>query len=142
MHILAYKGHVKTSLGLMQKEYGPAFLPAANIRIGVEGTNQRAPYSLADFDAYLERLHKSKGTDESFAILAHGGEGEEPYRYIGHTGIHRIKWPDAVGSTGSIIIDSAYQGGGYGTEAKLLLQYHAFRVLGLRNIKSSMTARG
>lgn len=136
-HIIAYKGLVKASLGLLQAEYAETFLPAANARVDISGTLQRAPYSVKDFESFLESLQKDKGRHEAFAILAHDGEG---HRYVGHTGIHRIQWPDARGSTGSVIAVKGDQAKGIGTEAKLLLLYHCFWVLGLRNVTSTVKA--
>ncbi len=55
---------------------------------------------------------------------------------MGHTGIHHVEWPHGIGSTGSLIGVPDAQGKGIGTEAKLLLLYHAFMILGLRKITS------
>ena len=138
-HVIAYEGLVSVSLGLVQKEYGSLYVPVANRRTGIEGTMQRAPYSFDDFEAFLKHLQESKGKQESFALLRfEERSGTREYSYIGHTSIGEIKWPHAVGTTGTVMSDVGSQGKGHGTEAKLLLQYHAFRILGLRNLCSKV----
>lgn len=125
----------------MQKEYGPAYLEVVNQRDAIEGTLQGPPYFPSDFDDFVENLLKTKGKDEVFAILLHEKSGDEiHYRYIGHTGIHGMRWPDGRGTTGSLIIDVGLQGKGVGTEAKLLLLYHCFIVRNLRKVQSNVKA--
>jgi len=139
-HIIAYEGRL-LSLALMQKGYGPEYLPWPNERTRVNGTSQRPPYSLQDFEEWVDRLQKDKGHNEVFAVLVHEGTSENrTYRYIGNVGIHDITWPGAFGETGSILGAPGVHGKGYGTEAKLLIQYHAFNVLGLRKLCSSVKA--
>jgi len=139
-HIIVYKGML-CSLALIQKEYGPAYLEVVNQRDAIEGTLQGPPYFPSDFDDFVENLKKSKGKDEVFAILLHEKSGDEIYyRYIGHTGIHGMRWPDGRGTTGSLIIDVGLQGKGVGTEAKLLLLYHCFIVRNLRKVQSNVKA--
>lgn len=138
IHVIAYSGMAKVSLALMQEDYLHDFLPWANKRIGIEGTLMRPPYSLAGGIEWIRSLDQKKGKDEVFAILEHIGEGKAEYRYVGHTGLHHIEWPDATASTGSVIGADGGRGAGYGTEAKLLLQYHAFRVIGLRKLTSGV----
>ena len=139
-HILAYDGLVQASLGLMQEEYIDLYLPWPNLRIGIEGTMQRPPYSRASGIEWVRGLDKKKGSDEVFAVLMHTGNEEDPYRYVGHMGVHGMKWPDAYAKTGSIIGDPEARGRGCGTEVKLLIQYHAFMVLGVRKLTSSVKA--
>ncbi len=139
-HVIAYEGG-KLSLGLMQPEYGPDFVRFANRYGPVRGTRIRPPYTLKDYLGWLEKLDSSKGMNEVFAILFHEQIGlTRAYRYIGHTGVHGIRFPEAFGSTGSIIGDPNYQGMGLGKEAKLLLQRHAFHVLALYKLKSEVKA--
>jgi RimJ/RimL family protein N-acetyltransferase len=138
-HDLAYEGKVQVALGRMKEEYVPLFVPWVNWRIGVEGTLLRPPYSLESGIEFVRGLEKSKGVDEAFAVLVRtNGRKKRTYRYVGHMGIHGIKWPDGFGSTGSVIGDRSAQGRGVGTEAKLLLMYHAFMILGLRKLTSSV----
>ncbi len=136
-HIIAYKGLVHVSLGIVQEEYGAEYLPWPNKRIGIEGTLQRPPYTPQNWQDWVRSHSTSKGKDEVFAVLEHTKtEGSEGCRYIGHTGIHGITWPDGRAKTGSVLGADHSQARGYGTEAKLLLQYHAIMVLGLRKLTS------
>ena len=57
-------------------------------------------------------------------------------RHIGMTGLHRISHFDGTAVTGTMIGDKRYWGRGYGTDAKMLLLWYAFRVLNLRRINS------
>lgn len=137
-HVIAYEGNL-VSLGLMQPEYGPLFLEWANRREGIQGTLQRPPYTLASWEKWLASHTAEKGRNEVFAILLHGeNEDKRTYRYVGHTGIHNVRWPEGRGSTGSIIGDSAARQRGCGTEAKLHLLAHGFLVMGLRKVVSSV----
>lgn len=136
-HIIAYVGQARTYLGVMQEAYVPLYAPIVNRRAGIEGTLQRAPYSVESGREWVRSLDKSKGKDEVFAILARIGR---ELRYIGHTGIHHIDWSKGTGTTGSIIVSEQGRGKGYGTEAKLLLLYHCFNVLGLRKVHSTVKA--
>jgi RimJ/RimL family protein N-acetyltransferase len=136
-HLIAYEGRAKVSLGIMQEEYIPLCAAWINRRVGIEGTLQRAPYYVEDGKEWVRSLGKQRGKDEVFAVLL---KGKRKYRYIGHTGIHHIQWPDGRATTGSIFGAEKSQGRGYGTEAKLLLLYHAFMVLGIRKMESSVKA--
>lgn len=136
-HVPAFKGLVKTSLGLLLKEYGKVYVPGINLYGAARGTMQIPPYPPEKWDGYLEALQKGDSPSRAFAILAHVEDG---HRYIGHTSIERMKWPDAVGTTGSIMFSEETQGGGHGTEAKLLLLNYCFMLLGLRNVRSTVKA--
>jgi RimJ/RimL family protein N-acetyltransferase len=133
-HIIAYEGN-HVALGLMQEAYVPLYLPWINKRTGIEGTLQRPPMSHAVGVEWIRSLDTQKGKNEVFAVLMHKGKS---YEYAGHMAVHDIKWPDGVGKTGSIIGHRAARGRGIGTEAKLLLLYHAFEILGLRKIVSDV----
>lgn len=139
-HIIIYEG-TRMSLGLIQKSYGPTYVPWPNRRTDVNGTLQRGPYWPEDFDEWVDLLRKSKGKNEAFAVLVHEGEkGTRTYRYIGNMGIHGITWPSGYATTGSILGGDDGRGKGYGTEAKLWIQYHAFMILGLRKLSSEVKA--
>lgn len=129
------------SLALMQRMYGPEYLPWPNRRTAINGTLQRPPYYPEDFDEWIERLRKGKGVHEVFAVLAHEDkESGRGYRYLGHAGIHDVEWPSAHATTGSVLGADNAREKGYGTEAKLWMQYHAFKVLGLRKLLSEVKA--
>lgn len=140
-HIIVYEGLVHISLGLVQGEYIRLYLPWVNKRIDVEGTTLRPPYSLQSGIEWVRSLDKEKGKNEVFAILLHTkSDARKAYRYIGHMGVHDIQWPAGIGVTGSVIGAPNGRGRGRGTEAKLLLMYHSFMVLGLRKLTSSVKA--
>lgn len=136
-HFITYEGKTgRMALAQMQEAYIPFFVPGINRRIGVEGTLQRPPYSLEMGREWVRSLDKSKGQDEVFAILLRDSDADGGWRYLGHTGIHHITWPTGLGTTGSMIFPAEGRGQGHGTEAKLLLLYHSFYILGLRKVKS------
>ena len=140
-HTIAYEGKVGVALALMQEQYVPLFMPWVNWRIGVEGTLQRPPYSLAMGVEWVRELDKSKGQHEVFAILSRTLKGRKTsYEYVGHMGMHHVQWPHGCASTGSLIGAKGAQGRGLGTEAKLLILYHAFMILGLRKLTSTVKA--
>jgi len=140
-HILAYEGKTAVSLGIMQEEYATLFVPWMNKRSNTEGTLMRPPCSHATGVEWVRGFDKTHGQSEVFAILLHESVGtDEEYGYIGHTGVHDITWPHGFASVGSIIGDPKWQGRGYGTEALLLILYHAFMVLGLRKVTSTVSA--
>jgi len=134
-HVIAYEGRVRVALGLMQEEYVSAYLPWMNRRVGIEGTLQRPPYSHASGVEWVRSLDQSKGKNEVFAVLLRSGKS---HQYVGHMGIHGVTWPHGFATTGSVIGASGAQGRGIGTEAKLLLMYHAFMILGLRKLTSTV----
>jgi RimJ/RimL family protein N-acetyltransferase len=138
-HIIAYEGKVGVALGLMQEAYVPLYLPWINWRIGIEGTLQRPPYSHSQGIEWIRSLDKEKGKHEVFAILTRSLGKRPRYRYVGHTSLNHTVGT-GVASTGSIIGASDARGHGCGTEAKLLLLYHAFMVMGVRKILSDVKA--
>jgi RimJ/RimL family protein N-acetyltransferase len=136
-HVIAYEGRVHTALALMQEQYVPLFVPWVNWRTGIDGTLQRPPYSHAMGVEWLQGLDKRKGQDEVFAVLARSDGKRKSYKYIGHMGVHRIDQTHQFAQTGSILGPDG-QGAGHGTEAKLLIMYHAFMVLGVRKLVSTV----
>lgn len=132
-HYIAYKGK-NVSLGAMHRDYIPIFVQHANDLSVTQGTTMRPPFTREDEEAWFERVSKKSTTQELFAVLVNEQDG---YRYIGHMGLHAITWPSAFGTSGSLLFES---GKGYGTEAKLLLLYHAFYVTGLRKVCSEVKA--
>lgn len=137
-HIIAHRGTI-CSLAIMQEIYIPELLQFINDLSVTAGVRARPPIDQPEEEDWVRKLHTLKKTHQVFAVLAHG-DGEGKYRYIGHVGIHQMQWPSGFGGTGSLLGGVDARGKGYGTEAKLLLQYHAFRVLGLRKLTSSVKA--
>ncbi len=138
-HFPVYDGHVRVSLGALQGGYARKIALGINKYRAVEGTRQRGPYMPEDAGEFIKRQRELRGKDEVFAILKHNNRLPRVYQFIGLTGIHDRTWPDAFGTTGSMIFDECDRGGA-GTEAKLLLLYHCFTVLGLRKVCSSVKA--
>lgn len=135
-HYPIHRGLVHVSLGAMRREYIPLFMQGANDPEVMRGVILQPPVTLeAELAWYDMMVQKS---DVIFAILLH--EQGNKYRYIGHTGLHGITWPNGFATTGTIIVEKACFGKGYGTEAKLLLLYEAFRNRGLRKICSHVKA--
>lgn len=58
---------------------------------------------------------------------------------IGSVGLHGVDWVSRHGEVG-VILDPAFQGQGYGTEALRLLVDHAFDSLGLHRVESRVYA--
>lgn len=134
-HLIVYEGRL-VALAALRREYAEAIALGINRDRAVHGTRQRGPYSLADAEKYFEAYEIRRGSDEVFAILKRTENG---YELIGLTGIHSIRWPQGYGTTGSMIFKEEDRGK-TGTEAKLLLCYHAFQVLGLRKLCSAVKA--
>ncbi len=137
-HYPIHQGVVQVSLGAMQREYIPLFMQGANDPEVMRGVILQPPVTLEAELAWYDKMIQKEG-DLIFAILLHKkGEAGAPdeYRYIGHTGLHGINWPSGYATTGTIIVDKSCFGKGYGTEAKLLLLYEAFRNRGLRKVCS------
>lgn len=134
---IVYQGG-KVSLGVMVREYIPLFTKHANDLSITRGILMRPPVTLEDEYDWFDRIAKRSETQQVFAILLN--ETDTKYRYIGHTGLHNIGWPDGIATTGSVIVDKTLHGSGCGTEAKLLLLYHAFYVKGLRKVCSEVKA--
>ncbi len=105
------------------------------------GVVLQPPVTLETEFAWYENI--SKRGNLIFAILLHQKDSAgivTGYRYIGHTGLHDLTWPGGYCESGSLIIDPTCFGKGYGTEAKLLLLYEAFRVRGFRKVCSRVKA--
>lgn len=137
-HYLIYVGrHV--ALAVMQREYIETHLmPWINSPTATAGVLINPPVRLEDEIAWYEEIAKDK-SQRIFAILVRDTL-ESDWRYVGHTGLHRITWPNGTASTGTFIGDETVHGKGYGSEAKVLLLRHAFRFAGLRKITSEVKA--
>jgi ribosomal-protein-alanine N-acetyltransferase len=139
-HYPIHHGLLNVSLGAMRREYIPLFMPGANDPEVMRGVVLRPPVTLEEEYAWYDG---PKGATLIFAILLHEYDDDKKlrgYRYIGHTGLHGIEWPAGHATTGTIIWDRSCLGKGYGTEAKLLMLYEAFRNRGLRKVCSHVKA--
>lgn len=99
-----------------------------------------AKYTLASWPThlyaekeYVENIHK-RTTDVVFAIETLTGE------FIGVMGLHNINLVNGTATTGALIGDANYRGKHYGRDAKMLVLYHAFQILGLRKVCSAVKA--
>lgn len=119
----------------MQRGYVSLAMPGLNTPKVMRGVVLRPPVTL-DYEL-AEWYDKPRSGNVLFAILLHEEDG---YRYIGHTGLHDISWPNGTAETGTVIVDASCLGKGYGTEAKLLLLYEAFRNRGIRKVCSRVKA--
>ena len=135
-HYIVYEG-VYVALAVMHKGYIGPLMSWINNPKTTAGVLTTPPVTYEAEIAWIEGLAKRGDTDVVLAILIREGKN---WRYIGHTGIHRMTWPDARGSTGSFIGDASVHGKGIGTEAKLLLLNNAILVLALRKITSEVKA--
>jgi len=140
-HYIVHQGHVACSLGVMHEGYLPDFLMFANTIEVTQGVRLMPPVGMPEEREWVQNLAKRKQSNVIFAVLVHEPTAEgQTYRYIGHTGIHAIKWPDGTAVTGTLLGNSKNWLQGYGTEAKLLLLFHAFQMLGLRKLTSEVKA--
>jgi RimJ/RimL family protein N-acetyltransferase len=84
--------------------------------------------ALYEEEDYLKRTGESKN-DVFWMIDAEG-------RTIGATGIHRIDWPNARATTGTVIGDKTAWRRGFGSEAMAMRTEYAFRQLNLHKLSS------
>jgi len=140
-HFIAYRGHCGTALAAMRREYLSEIMKNANDLSVTAGVLLRPPVTEADEETWLERILKKSASEQVFAILhTDTTDAGSEYRYVGHTGIHQIIYPERHGNTGSLLFEKGLHGKGCGTEAKLLLLHHAFHVKGLRKLSSEVKA--
>ena len=138
-HSPIHQGY-NVSLGAMRRDYIPLFMQWANDPEVMRGVVLRPPVTLETELAWYDNMANKTG-NVIFAILLHECDATgamTSYRYIGHTGLHSITYPDGHATSGTIIADKSCFGKGYGTEAKLLLLYEAFRNRGLRKVCSKV----
>jgi RimJ/RimL family protein N-acetyltransferase len=121
----------------MREEYITELLPFINNPLVIRGTMAQPPLTYEEELEWYHSLAKSKQHQRVFAVLR---QTEDSQEYIGHTGLHKISYPDGLATTGTLLGKIEHWNKGIGTEAKLLLQYHGFRKLGLRMLRSSVKA--
>jgi RimJ/RimL family protein N-acetyltransferase len=81
-------------------------------------------------EAWIESKQKPSTTDITVGICTHTGE------LIGTMGLHNIDPINRTAITGTLIGEEKYRGGGYGTDAKMLLLDYAFNFIGLHVVES------
>jgi RimJ/RimL family protein N-acetyltransferase len=94
--------------------------------------NRRMAITLEQELDFLKKIGESKD-DVWWMIDADG-------KPIGATGIHRINWLDANGTTGIVIGEKALWRKGYATEAMRLRTRYAFRELNLHKLMTEVDA--
>lgn len=125
------------ALAAMQRPYVDLVTPWMNDPEATAGIILNPPVRLESEVEWYEKI--GKDSDIIFAILSRK-ETSEKFQYVGHTGLHRVTWPDARATSGTFIGDPEARGRGVGKEAKMLLLNHAFRVVGLRKVTSEVKA--
>jgi RimJ/RimL family protein N-acetyltransferase len=91
---------------------------------------RRTAISLQQEQEFLKKVGESK--DAVWWVIEAEGKA------IGATGIHRINWLDANGSTGIVIGEKTSWGKGYATEAIQLRTRYAFRELNLHKLMTEV----
>jgi len=92
--------------------------------------SRRMAITLQQEQEFLKKIGESK--DDVWWVLEADGKA------IGATGIHRIDWIDANGTTGIIIGEKDHWRKGYATEAMQLRTRYAFRELNLHKLLSEV----
>lgn len=100
--------------------------PDVTDTLGFNGT----PMTRGTERDFIERMDKDK-IHVVWAIELLDGT------HIGTSGIHGINLANGVANTGSYIGRPDLHGKGYGTEASILRAKYAFKILGLRMVKST-----
>src|SRR2546430_10953348 len=91
---------------------------------------RRMAIALEQEQEFLKKIGESKD-DVWWVIEAEG-------KAIGATGIHRINWLDANGTTGIVIGEKESWGKGFATEAMQLRTRYAFRELNLHKLMTEV----
>lgn len=139
---IAYTGKVCVSLGALKKEYVPLMMRHINDTTVAAGVLMRPPITLEAEQAWFEENSKRNELNQVFAVLrtVDANPTEPECEFLGIMGLRKISWSDGVATTGSILYQKESHGKGYGTEAKLLMLYHAFYIKGLRKVSSEVKA--
>ncbi|MFT4037572.1 MAG: GNAT family N-acetyltransferase [Thermomicrobiales bacterium] len=94
--------------------------------------HSRIPISQLVFNHWFGEMSSEPISSEMEVAVILRDSGE----IIGEVGLYDIDWIGRHAETGSWLYRPEYRGGGYGTEAKLLLLEYAFEVLGLNMLWS------
>ncbi len=100
------------------------------VRVFVLGT---FPWTEKMEEDWFDKLGKD---EKNVVLIIETKDG----KMIGIMGIHNIDWVSRIGTTGALIGEKEYWGGGYGTDAKLALLEYAFNTLNLHKILSAVIA--
>lgn len=89
------------------------------------------PISMTDEDNWFTAMTQRDPNEKSLVIEIRDGDG---WRMIGNSGVFGIEWVNRSGELGIMIGDKSEWNKGYGTEAMILLQRHAFETLNLNRV--------
>jgi len=125
----------RIDLGLMDKAYLPKVMEIINDARVAQFITAVPPMYFPEEEKWIESLVENK-KNVVFAILRKDKDGN--HEYIGHMGIHPCSdVASRVAVTGAII-GYEYLNQGYGSEAKMLQLFYAFRFLNIRKIRSDV----
>ncbi|HAG27607.1 TPA: hypothetical protein DCG61_02405 [Patescibacteria group bacterium] len=128
---VTYTG-LKTTLGPVDQENDIQYLwKWINDPAVAKFTLQSWPVHLYAEKEYVEKIHQ-RSSDVIFAISTLEGE------FIGMMGLHNISLIHGTATSGALIGESKFRGQHLGRDAKMLLLYHAFQILGLRKVCSAV----
>lgn len=132
-HVVVVRGK-RVDLGVMQKMYIPKVMSIINDVRTSKFLLAQPPLSFTQEEQWFEKLEAST-RQRVFAVLLKGAEGGR--EYIGHLGLDVFSGRNGVAGTGAVL-DYEYLNQGYGSEAKMLQLFYAFRFLGLKKIRTSV----
>lgn len=139
-HYIVYMSPDKqVALAAMQRGYIDQLMPWINDPVSTQGILLGPPVTYESEVSWYESLGKHSDSQAVFAILARASV-EDEFRYVGHTGLHRVTYPDARATSGTFIGDPNARGKGVGKQAKMLLLHHAFQRMQLRKVSSEVKA--
>lgn len=94
---------------------------------------RRFPLTELAEKAWIEKMSGTPAYPTDIALIIETIDGGQP---IGTMGLHGINWTDRKATTGTVIGEAKYRGGGYATDAKMALLEYAFESLGMHKIIS------
>jgi RimJ/RimL family protein N-acetyltransferase len=123
----------RVDLCVMQEAYLPDIITNLNDARITRFITAVPPIYPSEEKEWLDGLGKDK-TNYIFAVLRKD-VGDTP-EYIGHMGIHLRPRTNGVAVTGAVF-GYEHLSQGYGSEAKMLQLFYAFRYLGIKKIRST-----
>lgn len=121
-------------LALMEKAYLPFIMKIMNDLRVTRFLTAISPMYFSEEERWIENITENK-KNVAFAVLRITEDGD--YEYIGHVSVHKCARTNDVAGTGAAF-GFDYLNQGYGSEAKHLLLFYAFRFLGIKKIRTSV----
>lgn len=115
-----------------EKDDIPVFIDWLNDPEVRHGISLYLPISKWEEEEWFEKMTGRTPNERPFTIEVRK-EGET-WKAIGNCGLFNIDWRNRNAEFGIMIGDKAYWNQGYGTEATILMQKHAFNTLNLHRI--------